>query len=231
MPESNDTRQEFEPSAEALALMERHLIEWHGYEDFDRARDLAAGLGSPEPAVLTWDYPRGAFHCRLCGPGRVFIAESEPSPAYLRSLLRDPALQPFLAGLYTNEERLEMARRYYAGQIGPALLASLSKRDLRSQPRQAHPQTTRHRAAAQRLMLEQYRSEGSVDAAARAIVRMQSERPAEYEAAVGPGRPYAVETLRKLWQAIPEPDRQAAREEHQQLRERRREGKPANLTG
>lgn len=198
------------PSEEQLAMAEQHARE-HGLLDFELGRDVSFPGNSAPDALFTWNPVRRAYICRRC-PGVVLYPDDKPSPAYLRSLAREPALQPLLSGLRTLAEREELAARVYQGELGRDLLRAGRERARMATRGPSPPEVTRRRTGGQGFMLAAYEECGKVDEAIGALLDLHRTHPERYQATLGTDRKFSLETFRDYWQAIPLEKRQAAKE-------------------
>ncbi len=198
-----------EPGPDVAAVAARHLRERHGYPDFDPRRDVRYEGHAPGDAVLDWDAQALLFRCERCSglellpSGEERELERQRRAALRAARRRHPALQPFLAGLETYEARDEMADRFFAGELGPAVLAEARRRQRRQPPVKRQQVAAERRQRCQQEMLRLTAEEGlSLSAILTRLDAMRREDPDRF-AFLTLARNTSVETLRKDWQAIP----------------------------
>lgn len=193
-------------SEERLAWAEGHVRE-HGRGDFDRERDIHWGAHAREGALLRWDPEREGFKCAhpRCA-GRIYYGSWQPSVAAVAALRRDPALQPLLAGLHTLEERNDMALAVARGELGPALRTQLLRRRA-TQTRRRRPEDEQRLVRCQRELRALVRAGASVEEAVGGLAGLHASDRERHQTLFGSDKPYAFETIRGYWKAIPGEER------------------------
>lgn len=214
------------PRERDLAELERHHEE-HGFPDFDPERDVSFEGNTPESPLLTWNALERSFGCSLC-PGLVHVVDPEPSPLFLQPLLQEPALAPFLSGVGTQRERLEVARRVLRGDYGRLLLGESQRKERTRTARASRPKVARKRANCQSYLLETYALVGNVERTIQTLIDLRTSNPGGYFEIVGSNLPVAYDTLRGYWRGIPPGDRVRAKTRSEEARAARRAARVRN---
>ena len=203
------------PSPNARREIARHLREEHGYRDFRLERDVYLGGGKPRlPAqLITWDAIGARFWCgeRACA-GLVFLTGETTPEMVARTQRWDPALRPHLAGLRTQQERDEMTRRYLSGELNAEQLRRLRAAGPRHRAaKSARPTVAEAHGRVQEWMLERIAERGIFERVLDEAEEMQARDPYGWRRIAF--RPYARETLKKIWVDIDPALRAQARDE------------------
>ena len=197
------------PGAPAQTVMADHLRDEHGIAPFSVERHVYLGGGTrTEEQHLTWDPGRASFHCDLC-PGYVFWTGVITDEMVARAQLFNRALDPFLSGARSLEERDEITRRYLAGDLSHAIVEVSRKADRRRAPKQARPTVEHRRAKVQRWMLEEYSRRGVLERVIEEALRLQHAEPARWAEICDV--PRADSSLRRDWQQIDDDEVEAAK--------------------
>lgn len=196
------------PGEHARPVMAAHLSNEHGIAPFSVERHVYLGGARTEEQHLTWDPSRESFQCDLC-PGFGFWTGVITDEMVASAQLFNPALEPFLSGSRSLEERDEITRRYLAGDLSHAIVEVSRKAVRRRVPKQPRPTVEHRRARVQQWMLEEYSRRGVVERVIEEALRLQRAEPARWSEICEV--PRAASTLRRDWQRIDDDDVEAAK--------------------
>jgi len=198
------------PPAAAQKLIAEHLA-GHGISPFRLREHVHLGGSRAASQLISWDPGRASFQCDRC-PGLVVWTGEITDEMVARALLFDQGLQPLLVGLTDPEDRMEMARRYLAGDSNRERLRQLRGADAqRRAARGSRPMVEARRAPVQAWLLQRVREQGVLERALDQAERLQRD-DREAWLRLCDRFPVARETLRDWWQDIDPRERQAARE-------------------
>jgi hypothetical protein len=227
---------EREPTPQAIAAIQEHLVGTHNRADFDLARDVSWVNNNPDSALIVYLPESGISPARFtCKDERcvgLILPAGDPTYGHPERnawlLLAHPELRTtLLAGVGDLADQALLLEDWDRGRLGRARVAAVRKRRSMATKKAHRPSVDARRTRCQDFLLGRVRCGAIVQDAIGALDGLRASDPFAYEYLMGGPDRRSTEALKKYWRDIPIAVRNAARAEGARARAATRAGKAA----